>query len=125
MRREGKENVLSITVKGVLAVVIVSLISLLAFAFFVKFVPLSLSTIKIVNQFLKALSIIVASIFVVNGKGGLIKGALIGGIGSILSVVLFSCLGGNGVAFTTLLYESLFGLIVGAISGVIAVNFKK
>ena len=125
MQKEGNDNIFSIAIKGTLTVVIVSLVSVLAFAILVKLFPLSQGVVRTVNQFLKAMAVVLASVIAVKGSGGLFKGALIGAIGSVLTAILFSWVGGDMATLLTLICETAFGLIVGAIAGVIAVNLRK
>ena len=124
MSKEGT-GFLSKTVKGTLTVIIVSLVCVLLFAVVVKFFPLSKGTIKTINQFIKALAVVLGCIFSVEGKGGLFQGALIGLFGGMLTAFAFCLLGGYATEGFTLIYELAFGLVVGAIAGVIVVNVKN
>ena len=54
---------------------------------------------------------------------GFISGLVIGFFYTILAFITFSILDGNFVFSKTLLNDLLFGGIIGAICGIIAVNF--
>ena len=111
--------------KGVFTALITTLLGVLIFAFIIKIAMLPSGVIKAVNQFIKVLAIFLGGAFFVKGKAGLIKGALIGGISTAVTFLLFG-LFGVGVSFgTSFFLELLFGTIVGGLSGIIAVNLKR
>lgn len=113
------------TVKGVATAVIVTLIGVLLFALVVKFAVLNSGVIKAVNQFIKILSVFLGCAFSVRGKMGLIRGALIGVISTIITYLLFSLFAGTVSFGISFVIDLIFGLIIGAVSGVISVNVKK
>ena len=122
---DGKKGLIGGVLKGCLASVIITLVSILIFAGVVKMANLNSSVIKAVNQFIKILSVFLACFFTVKGKGGLIKGGLIGCVSAIIVYLIFSLMGG-GLAFDGLfVIDVIFQLIVGAISGIVTVNVKK
>ncbi len=112
-------------VKGVLGAVIVALVGVLIFAFIIKVACLNGGVIKSVNQFIKILAVFLGCAFSVRGKGGLIKGALIGMISMAVVYLLFALFGSAITFGAGFIIDIIFGLIVGAISGIITVNVKK
>jgi putative membrane protein (TIGR04086 family) len=125
MQEKEKSGFISSVIKGVLTALIVTLVGILIFALVIRFTLLSAGVIKSVNQFIKILSVFLASTFFVRGKAGLIKGAFIGGISTILTYLLFSLFGVDISFGATFFLEVLFGVIAGGISGIIAINFKR
>lgn len=112
-------------VKGVANVIIITLVSVLIFAGVVKLAILNSSVIKAVNQFIKIVSIFLGCSFTIKENKGFIKGLLIGGFSTVIIYLLFSLIGG-GVSFGLgFMLDIFLGVIVGATSGVICVNFKK
>ena len=110
--------------KSVLSAVIITLIGVLIFAFVIKVAFLGKSVIKAVNQFIKILSIFLGCTFCLRGRAGFIKGVIVGGLTTIITYLLFSFFGVE-ISFGFGFYVDLiFTIIVGAISGVIAVNLK-
>ncbi len=112
-------------IKGVLATFIIALIGILIFAFIVKFAVLNSGVVKAVNQFIKVLSIFLGCTICVRKNLGLIKGALIGLLFTAVIYLTFALIGSNVSFGITFLIEIIFTSIIGAISGVIAVNMKK
>lgn len=112
-------------VKGVGTAVIVTLVGVLIFAAVVKIAALNTSVIKAVNQFIKILSVFLGVSVSVRGKMGLIKGLAIGVVSTVVTYLLFTLIGGEISFGTPFFVDLLFGLIVGAISGVIVVNVRK
>lgn len=125
MQAERKGNFLSIAIKGVLTAIIVSIIGVLIFALVIKLLPTSIGVIKFGNQFLKALSVFLGCIISIKGKNGFVKGALIGLVGNALTVLIFSLISGASVSLYALMIDAVFGFIIGALAGAVAVNLKK
>ena len=120
-------NLILAVVKGSLIAVASSLVGILFFAFVIKLFGITDQFLRPVNQIIKAISILLG-VFVSAKKykqNGLILGAITGLIYTILAFVVFSALNGSFSADKTLLNDILFGGIMGAISGVIAVNVSK
>ena len=125
MSERSRGNFISGIIKGTATAVIVTLVGVLIFAAIVKFALLSASVIKAVNQFIKILSIFLGCFLFIRGKQGLIKGVLIGVLSTVITYLLFGLFGGE-VAFNYHFFlDLLFGLILGAIFGIIAVNVKS
>ena len=125
MDKTEKVGGVSSIIKGVATSVIVTLVGVLIFAGVVKLTFLGQSIIKTVNQFIKILSIFFGCFFCVSGKNGLIKGAIIGVLSMVITYLLFALIGGEISFGKPFFLDLVFGLIVGGISGIIAVNVKK
>ena len=112
-------------VKGTLCAVIITLFSVLIFAFIVKFALLNTGVVKAVNQFIKIISILLGCAFFIRGNMGLVKGVILGALTTLITYLLFS-LFGAGVSFNgSFILDLIFTAIIGGISGILAVNFKK
>ena len=124
MSNKDDANVFLMVIKGVTLTVLISLICVLVFALIVKFTSLSYAVIKGVNQFLKIFSIFIGTFFSVKGKLGFVKGALVGLFSTVITLILFSLIGGEGVSQASFFIDTLFGTIIGLVCGVIAVQRK-
>lgn len=113
--------------KGSLIAISISLVGILIFAFLIKYIAIPTEAIRPVNQVIKGISLLVG-IFISLRKVeqmGLINGLLIGLAYSILGFLVFSILDGNFEFDKALINDFLFGGIIGAICGIIAVNFRR
>ena len=112
-------------IKGIATAVIVTLVSVLIFAFIVKIATLNSTVIKAVNQFIKILSVFLGCFSFIRSNNGLLKGCIVGVVATIITYLIFSFIGGVVSFGTPFILDLIFGLIVGGISGIIAVNVKK
>ena len=115
-------------IKGSLMALSICLILILVFAFVLRFVAIEDGMIRPVNQIIKTLSILIGTFSSLkkSKEMGLVSGLLIGMLFTIISFMAFSVLDGNFEFGISLVNDCLFGSIIGAISGIIAVNiFKK
>ena len=122
-----KVSFLGAVLKGSLMALSVCLILILIFAFVLRFCSISDSLIKPINQIIKTISIMIG-VFVGLKKSkemGLMSGLCIGFLFTIIAFVAFSILDGHFEFGISLLNDCLFGSIVGAICGIIAVNVGK
>ncbi len=121
---EEKTQFWKTTARGVCTAIIVCLVAVLAFALIIQFTGLSERVIKPVNQFIKVLAIFIGCFFSLRGSKGWLKGGLVGLFAGGLTFLLFGLLGGfpDGLY---VLWDLLFCVAVGVLSGVIAVNVKK
>ncbi len=122
-----KNNILLNGLKGSMLSVCISLVLILIFAFIIKLTSMSDALIKPINQVIKIVSILIGTMFIVKKvkQKGLLLGAMVGLLYSILAFVVFSILNGGFSFDWTLLIDILFGTISGGICGVICVNSKK
>jgi putative membrane protein (TIGR04086 family) len=113
--------------KGSLIALSISLVGVLIFAFFIKYVAIPTDAIKPINQVIKGVSLLVGTFIALKkvNQMGLINGLLIGLAYTILAFIVFSILDGNFKFDKTLINDLLFGGIIGAICGIISVNFRK
>lgn len=111
-------------IKGILTGVIATIAGILIFAVIVNLTGLSQSVIKGVNQFIKIISVFIGCLFSFSGEKGLIKGAISGLTITVITYLIFLLFG--AASFGTGFFIDLALLtVVGAISGIIAVNVKK
>lgn len=122
---ENSQNFFSNVLKGALFAIIVSLISILIFAFIIKVAYLNSGVIKAVNQFIKILSVFLACTFCLGDRVGLIGGAFIGLIYTLVTYLLFALFLGQTNFGLTFIIEIIFMVVIGAVSGIISVNLKK
>ena len=126
--REHKDrSFLLAIIKGSLIALCISLVGILIFAFILKFASISDKAIRPINQIIKGVSALIGVFVAMRkvDKMGLVGGLLIGLVYTILAFVVFSILDGNFEFNLTLLNDLLFGGIMGAICGIIAVNVKR
>ncbi len=123
---KSNSPVISNIIKGALISVSVSLVLILIFALLIKFLNIPDIAITPVNQAIKIISIFVGTFIVLKTcqHKGLVTGACIGIIYTILAFLIFSLLGGTFNLNLSLLIDSIFALVIGAICGVFAVNKK-
>ncbi len=96
----------------------------LILAVFVKIFYLSSGFIKIANQVIKGVCVLIAVFLGVKEKG-IILGSLIGVLYAVITSVIFGIVGGNfslGVSFWS---DIVFCAAVGVIGGIVFVNVKK
>ena len=124
MEKTFKESLLGV-LKGVLIGVSICLAGVLVFAFVLKFTSLSQFWIKTVNQIIKLIAVTVACITSVRGNRGFLKGAVVGFGVVFVTFFLFGLIsGGLSFGWGTLL-EAVYGILIGLIGGILAVNLKK
>ena len=112
--------------KAVLYSLVVSIVCVLVYAIFVKFVHISDVGIVIGNTVIKLISLLIGCFFAFkNFEEGLVKGVLVGFLYAIVSQFVFSIISGSGLFSGISVWGVLFCVIVGAISGIIAVNVRK
>lgn len=121
---EEKAQFWKMTARGVCTAIIVCLAAVLLFALIIQFTGLSERVIKPVNQFIKVLAIFIGCFFSLRGSKGWLKGGLVGLLAGGLTFLLFGLLGGFPSGLY-ILWDLLFCVAVGVLSGVIAVNLKK
>lgn len=110
-------------IKGVLFSISLTLISILLFAIVVKVTVFSSIAVKIVNQFIKIVSVFLGCLLFLKGGKGLIKGGIVAILYVFLINSIFSLI--SGVGFSVSFLEILLCLAVGVISGIISINLKE
>ena len=124
---ENKKTSIMNVAKGVLLAVCLTVVLVLILAVVYKFVDLSDSVIKIINQIIKVVSI-GFGVFICLKKDkskGMLKGGIIGSVYMLVSFLVFSILVSTFNFSITILYDMIFGALLGLIFGVIFVNFRK
>ena len=125
MEKTAKGSFALDTFKGVLVGVSVCLGCILAFALVLKFVALPTFWIRFINQIIKLAGIFFGCLAGVKGERGFLKGAVVGLFVVAATFLLFGLVSG-GISFgVSTLFEALYGIICGALSGIISVNLKK
>lgn len=114
-------------VKGSLIALCVSMIGVLIFAFCLKFTSLSDKLITPINQVIKGISIFLGVFFGLRKRKdkGLVCGLMIGLIYTLAAFLVFSLLNASFVFDLTLVYDMIFGTLIGGICGIITINVKK
>ncbi len=112
-------------IKAVLTAVIITLVGVLIFAGIVKFALLNSGVIKAVNQFIKIIAIFLGCSLNIRGKSGLLRGALMGLLTTVITYLLFSLFCGEMVFGGGFFLDLIFTSAIGAVSGIISVNIKK
>ncbi len=110
-------------IKGVLFSISLTLIAILLFAIVVKVTVFSSIAVKIVNQFIKIVSVFLGCLLFLNDGKGLIKGGIVALLYVFLINAIFSLI--SGVGFSVSFLEILLCLAVGAVSGIISINLKE
>lgn len=113
--------------KGSVVAILITLISILLFAVILKFFELSDAIIMPINQVIKVLSILFGvKVMLKNCKEkGLIKGALLGILYTLISYLIFSLLSRSFIFDLSVIFDVVFGCVIGAICGATIVNLRK
>lgn len=112
-------------VRASLIAIIISLLAVLTLGIIMKFVDISSTILLPVNQVIKVISVLLGCILGIKCKTrGALKGLVVGAIYTLASILIFwivngSLTGNFGVV------DAVSGLIIGAVSGIIAVNTGK
>ena len=119
--------VLSNIFKGSLISVSITLVSILIFALIIKFANIPDNVIAPVNQAIKIVSIFMWVVLAFNRHttNGFVKGFLIGVVYTVLAYLIFSILAKEFSFTLTSFTDTLFGGVIGGISGIIVANIKK
>ncbi len=119
------KNDIKMVVNGILKGMIFSLVAVLVFSFVVQLFSPGDNVIHVVDQFIKSLAVFIGCFFSLKGRFGWLKGALTGLFVFLLTYLIFALVAGAQVFSVSFLIDAAFGLAVGLISGVIAVNVRK
>ena len=112
-------------VKATLLALAVSLLAALAFAVILRVSGMGERWIYTINQVLKAISVMVGVFVFIQGEKGWLKGGCAGVSFTGLSYLALSAIGGDFSLGWLILLEVFTAFLVGAISGILAVNVKK
>lgn len=113
-------------IRGVLLAMVISLIGVLLLALIVKLTSIGSDVILPINQVLKIASILLGCILGIKDKvKGALKGGIIGLLYSLLSIFVFLILNKTLDGSSINYIDIISGLAAGALSGIIAVNFRR
>ncbi len=123
-RIRTQDNFLPRVLKGVLTASLVSVASIAGFALALKAAPMTDTTILVINQVLKVVSILIGVLSAVGrgGAKGYLKGALTGGGYMVFGLGLSALASMQLPGVLTALSELAFGGAVGALCGAFAAN---
>lgn len=121
----NKDGVVDVA-KGTLFALIITMVLVLLFALIVNLAGVGDKTVAIVNQVIKAVSILAGAFLGVKqfSKGAL-KGAAIGFFYTLFSFLIFSWIDGAFKFSMMTVVDVLLGTVLGVISGIIVVNVRK
>lgn len=119
-----KQSIFNV-IKGVLFSLIISVVLILILAVIAKYTDISDKTISAINQVIKVVALLFGILLgVKNQKGGLIVGAIIGLLYTLLSFAIFSAISGKLTFDKVTVFDFLICIAVGAVSGILTVNLK-
>ena len=127
MKSLVKRNDIVTVLKGSVGAVCFSLIAILIFAFIIRTFGVNDAFIMPINQVIKIFSIFFGVAFALknNSMHGLVRGAIIGALYTVIAYLTFSILSASFSFSLSTIYDLLFGTVIGAICGVIYVNLRK
>lgn len=112
--------------KGLTIALIISLILILAMALIITFVDVSDTVIAIINQIIKAVSLLVAGIVSFKEKSqGWKKGLILGLVYVVAAFIIFSLMDGKFTFGWNILFDLIAGALMGIVCGVFSVNLRK
>jgi len=112
--------------KGLTIALIISLVLILAMALVITFVDISDTVIAVINQIIKAVSLLVAGIVSFREKSkGWKKGLILGVIYVIAAFIIFSLMDGKFTFGWNILFDLIAGALMGIVCGIFAVNLRK
>lgn len=112
-------------VKATLVTLIFSLLGVLILALLIRTNLMSDGAVKLINQFVKVLAIFVGCYASLRGEKGLIKGIVAGIFGVLITFLVFALISGSITLGFSFVWDIVFGVLVGGLSGIVAVNLKK
>ena len=117
----NKNESIVLLVKGILISIVASIICVLVFSVVLAFTGGGDLVVKIVNQIIKTFSIFLGCTYSVKREKGLLKGLLTGGIAGIITSLIFGLILSK-LSFIAILWDTVFGIVLGCLVGVIMVN---
>ena len=113
-------------IRSTIIAVIVSLVIVMIFALIVNLVDVNDKIITPVNVAIKLISIIVGCVIGIREKSkGALKGAIIGILYTLVSILVFGIISHSVKLNAMSLIDMALGIVGGAISGIIAVNVGR
>jgi putative membrane protein (TIGR04086 family) len=125
--RSGRRGAVLDVVRGVLAGAACTLAGMLALGLLAGYTGITDSTIQILNQCLKLISVLVGAVIAVRpgGDRGLVKGALTGALYMLLGLCAVTSLIDAQADWSVVLGELAVSAAVGAAAGVLMANLQK
>ena len=125
--KDSKSSLIFNMLKGIFISLLISLTCILIFALVIKFVGVPQNLIQPINQIIKFVSILfgVKSMYRHSTSKNIFTALLLGGIYTLLALLIFSILNKNFTFEMTMLTDMLFGAVAGFISGVIVKVISK
>lgn len=124
MSYEKNGNGFFTVLKAVAFALAVSVLAVVVFACVLRVKPLSDRAVYFVNQVVKNLAVIVATLLFIRGEKGWLKGGAVGLLFTLLSYLTFSIVAHTFSLSALAVAELFVGLIAGAGAGAIAVNLR-
>lgn len=119
------KNFIKDFLKSSLFSLIITLISVLILGIVIKFVEIPNNILMPINQVIKVVSLLLGCIFGIKTKEqGALKGGLTGVTYTLLSIFIFLILG-TSLKDSFNYIDIIFGIVIGIITGIIAVNTGK
>ena len=122
---EMQQSTVFQVLKGAFFALVFSLLYTVIFAVILRFVPLGDKVVYPVNQVVKLVCIVGATLLCVRGEKGFFKGGGIGLIFTALSYLAFAAIGGNFSLSWLIIVEIAAAFLAGGLAGSLAVNTKK
>lgn len=124
--KKGLSGIYLEILKGLTIALIISLVLILTMALIITFTDISDKVIAIINQVIKAVSLLIASIIAFKERAqGWKKGLILGIIYVIAAFIIFSLMEGKFTFGWNMLFDLVAGAAMGTICGVFAVNIRK
>ena len=124
MSYEKNGNGFFTVLKAVAFALAVSVLAVVVFACVLRLKPLSDRAVYFVNQVVKNLAVIVATLLFIRGEKGWLKGGAVGLLFTLVSYLTFSIVAHTFSLSVLAVAELFVGLIAGAGAGAIAVNLR-
>ena len=112
-------------VKAVLLALGISLLLAVTFAVVLRATSWGENIVYPVNQVIKVIAVMVGTLVFVRGEKGWLQGGIVGLLFTALSYLAFSSIGGDFSLSWLILLELGVAFLAGALSGILAVNFRK
>lgn len=111
--------------RGIIISLVVNVVLVLVIALVVKFTGIDQTVATVLNQVAKVLSLALGiTIGFRSGRFGLMLGAIVGAVYTVLGFATFSLLSGKSLFTDLSVFDFLIGIAAGIFSGVLAVNLR-
>ena len=113
-------------IKALIIALIISLLLVLLSAFLIKTFNWGNECIPIINQVIRTLSILIASLLSLKLSGhGWVRGTIFGMVYAIFAFIIFSLLGGGFTFDITLLNNVVISMAAGLVGGIISMLIRR